>query len=607
MARSRAIAGRALARIDRLLIGQPPLRTGSILLLLIAATLVAAHLPAAFPLTVVTGAAVAAVSGLWTGPTARAMWCLAAAGATAPLAAPSASAGASVLAAMVLLWLLAAAIGRLGVLMTEVQQSAVRRFGERDELDRQSRAQRERLAGHVEYLTHHDLLTGLVNRSALQAHIHQLAASQVPTGLLLISGAGFTLANETLGPVVGDELLAALARRLTSRSRDSDLVGRVGGDEFAVVLPGLTAEHVPQVTKRLLSAFTDPFTVGAHVVPLHARAGIALDDGSFLGGAPELLRQAGQAARRAAVDGPANVFNAQTTAQAQAAHELESDLIRGLEREEFFLLYQPLVSTLTGAIESVEALVRWQHPDRGLVPPDQFIGAAERSGHIVPLGLSVLRMAVQQLRQWSAAGAPYLTVAVNVSARQLVEVDFVEQVRRVLWGSGVDPGRIVLELTESLLVEDGDAAIAVLWQLRALGVRLAIDDFGTGYSSLARLGELPIDEMKIDKSFIDRLGAPQNETTALVTAAIAMGHGLRLTVVAEGIETPAQAAQLQALGCDLLQGYLLGRPQKPEDITPQLHARLLPELGIIPAPRPAGATDAAGVMYVPSLMPYGAN
>ncbi len=271
---------------------------------------------------------------------------------------------------------------------------------------------------------------------------------------------------------------------------------------------------------------------------------------------------------------------------------LEADLHRALENDELFLLYQPLVSTATGRIESVEALVRWQHPERGLVPPDAFIAAAERSGQILDIGMRVLEMAVRQLRLWAAAGSA-LSVAVNVSARQLLEPGFVDAVRTVVWSSGINPQQVMLELTESLLVEDGDAAIAALWQLRGLGVRLAIDDFGTGYSSLARLGELPIDEMKIDKSFVDRLGAPANDSTALVTAAVAMGHGLGLTVVAEGVETPAQAAQLGALSCDLLQGYLLGRPQAAADLGPQFGRRLLADPTLIPAPRlesPAAVT-----------------
>jgi EAL domain-containing protein (putative c-di-GMP-specific phosphodiesterase class I) len=280
--------------------------------------------------------------------------------------------------------------------------------------------------------------------------------------------------------------------------------------------------------------------------------------------------------------------------------ELEADLARGLETGEFFLLYQPLVCSRTGRMLSVEALVRWQHPTRGLVPPDAFIGLAERTGLIVPLGLQVLRMALAQLRAWSTI-APGLSIAVNVSARQLIEPDFVEQVRQILWSSAVDPRNVILELTESMIMEDADAAVAALWQLRGLGVGLALDDFGTGYSSLARLGDQPLDELKIDKSFVDRLGAAAGDSTALVTAAVAMGHGLGLKVVAEGVETTEQAAMLSSVGCDLLQGYLLGRPQQPEVLVPQFGQQLLPAASALPQPRVSEPHPAA--MVVPRLMP----
>jgi EAL domain-containing protein (putative c-di-GMP-specific phosphodiesterase class I) len=194
-----------------------------------------------------------------------------------------------------------------------------------------------------------------------------------------------------------------------------------------------------------------------------------------------------------------------------------------------------------------------------------------------------------------------MTVAVNVSARQLVEPDFVEQVRQILWSSGVDPHNVILELTESMIMEDAEAAIAVLWRLRALGVRLALDDFGTGYSSLARLGDLPLDELKIDKSFVDRLGAASGDSTALVTAAVAMGHGLGLSVVAEGVETFDQAAVLTSVDCDLLQGYLLGRPQRAEDLVPQFGEPLLPSASALPQPRLGSA--AVTEVAVPRLMP----
>jgi predicted signal transduction protein with EAL and GGDEF domain len=416
----------------------------------------------------------------------------------------------------------------------------------------------------------------------------------------VISAAGFSSVNDALGADAGDELLAALAVRLGSRARDSDVVARLGGDEFALLLPGLTAENADLVARRFWQVLADPFTVGPHLIPLQARCGLALDDGTFPHGAGDLVRRACAAARAGRVGAAPTIAGASTSAEIQAAVRLEADLHLALERDELFLLFQPLVSTVTGRIESVEALVRWQHPERGLVPPDAFIGAAESTGQIVAVGIRVLEMALEQLRAWNGTAAGTLTIAVNVSARQLAEETFVEQVQSMVWAAGVDPHRLVLELTESLLVEDSEQAISALWRLRGLGFRIALDDFGTGYSSLARLGELPLDELKIDKSFVDRLGVAPADSTALVTAAIAMGRGLGLTVVSEGVESAAQAAQLSSLGCDLLQGYLLGRPQPGDAVLAQMGQRLLASPSSFPMPR-----DEPVMAAVPGLMPDG--
>ncbi|MCW2570698.1 MAG: signaling protein [Frankiales bacterium] len=579
--------------------GQPPAGSGRILLLVLVADAILAHVPGFLPAAVASSTALVLLAGLWASSLAGYAWVLLGAIAMLPVP-PTAAAGVVTVAAAAINVGVLRLVRSLVGLIHQAQTSVLRQYGERDQLARESRVQREELAGQVEYLASHDQLTDVLNRSALTRHLTELAGSGTPTGVLVVAAAGFTTINDELGPDVGDEMLAALARRLRGRARESDLVARLGGDEFAVVLPGLTGEHARLVADRLAEVLTDPFTVGPHVVSLHARCGLALDDGSFAKGGVELLRQASSAASSAKPDTAPAIFSASSRASVQESRALEADLHRALENDEFFLLYQPLISVETGRIESVEALVRWQHPQRGLVPPDAFIGAAERSGQIVPLGLRVLEMALAQLREWSSGTAPSLTVAVNVSARQLVEPDFVAHVQAVLWSAGVDPRQVRLELTESMLVEDGEAAIAALWQLRRLGVRLAIDDFGTGYSSLARIGELPIDEMKIDKSFVDRLGVAPHDSTALVTAAIAMGHGLGLEVVAEGVETQMQATQLAALGCDLLQGYLLGRPQAPDAVTPQLGRRLLADQSQIPAPRPE---PAANQPFVPQVVP----
>jgi diguanylate cyclase (GGDEF)-like protein len=413
----------------------------------------------------------------------------------------------------------------------------------------------------------------------------------------VISLTGFQQVNDRFGADGGDEVLLSVGRRLTGAARGSDLVARLGGDEFAVLLPGLNEAEAASVGSRLLAVLDDPFVVAEQAVLLRARGGRAFGDQT--GSGRDVLRCAETAARGATAGGPVRVFTHGSQEDDQRRIALEVDLHRALAADEMHLVYQPLVSARTGRIVSLEALVRWHHPERGTVPPDEFIGLAERTGLIVPLGLRVLQLACAQLRRWSEGGAPHITVAVNVSARQLLEPAFVEQVRTVLWGSGVDPHAIVLELTESLLVEDSEAAVAVLCQLRTLGVKLALDDFGTGYSSLGRLGELPIDELKIDKSFTDRLGASQLDSATLVTAAVAMGHGLGLTVVTEGVETHAQAAFLAGAGCDLLQGYLLSKPLPAEALGPLLHAVLLPAAAAIPAPR----GEEAVAMHVPGPLP----
>ncbi len=577
---------------ERLVGGPPPRGAPLLLVVLLGLEAAAVRQPGFLPAAVAAGTALTVLAALWVSGRGAYAWVVVGALVLLPL--PFSPGGAAVTVAAATLSVGGARLIRsVAGFLTAAQTTALRQYGERDELARQTRAQREQLVGQVQYWSSHDPLTEVLNRGALTRHLHDLAASGTPTGVLILSAASFAVVNEELGTDVGDELLGALAKRLRARARDTDLIARLGGDEFAVVLSGVTAEHAGPVAGRLLQVLTDPFTLGSHLVPLHARCGLALDDGSFVQGAGELLRQASTAARSAKVGGALNVFSASTKAEAQLSLALEADLHRALASDELFLLYQPLVSTRTGLIESVEALVRWQHPERGLVPPDAFIAAAERSGQILEIGLRVLELALIQLRAWGSGPAPTLSVAVNVSARQLVEPGFVEQVRSLVWGSGVDPQRVMLELTESMLVEDSEAAIATLWQLRGLGLRLAIDDFGTGYSSLARLGELPIDEMKIDKSFVDRLGDAPHDSTALVTAAVAMGHGLGLMVVAEGVEWPAQAAQLSALGCDLLQGYLLGRPQSAKDLTPQLGQRLLAESTALPGPRLSGSVSTA--------------
>ena len=584
----------------RLAASRGPAHAYRLIGLLVLVVGIAGHVPAAAPLAIGLAVCTTVLCALWLHGTVAvaALVCLGVISLPWPLS--PATAGLTA-AGAVLLTLAGRTVASLGTLMLSAQETALRQVSAREELARRTQAEREQLSTRLEEASTLDPLTGLMHRVALLQRLDLILTAGTPVGVLVLSLVRFAEINETYGADVGDELLAAVAERLRRSARDTDVVGRVGGDEFAILLTGLTWESAAQVAERLPHLLNDPFTVGPNVIQLTARAGLAIQEEPNPGLlSVELMRHATATARGTGPGGAAQVYDPNAQAAAAEQTELEADMARGLQNGDFFLLYQPLVCTRTGRMLSVEALVRWQHPTRGLIPPDAFIGLAERTGLIVPLGLQVLQMALAQVRAWTTL-APGMTVAVNVSARQLVEPDFVEQVRQILWSSGVDPHNVILELTESMIMEDADAAIAVLWRLRALGVRLALDDFGTGYSSLARLGDLPLDELKIDKSFVDRLGAASGDSTALVTAAVAMGHGLGLSVVAEGVETFDQASVLTSVDCDLLQGYLLGRPQRAQDLVPQFGEPLLPSASALPQPRLAGPTVTE--IAVPRLMP----
>jgi diguanylate cyclase (GGDEF)-like protein len=575
----------------------PPARVARVLLALLLAGTAAAALLLPPPLAVAPAILLAALAGVWCERLGRLVLPLLGGAALAPGTAGRDLAVGAVLAAVLVgqAWLVA----RCSAAASASRSHALRAVSERADDVRAAQQSQQELVGQLHYWSTHDALTGLLNRSAFLRLVDAALATGQPTGVLVVSVAGFTGVNEQLGDRFGDAALTELARRLVATARGGDIVARLGGDSFGVLLSGMVERDAPAVAKRLVDPLAQPLEHEGGPVGLRVRSGVAAHAGGAEAHetARSLVRAAEAASRRCTAGQPTVVVGSAHPVPHQQENGLtEADLARGLEADELFLLYQPLVSGTTGLMQGVEALVRWRHPVHGLVPPDKFIGLAERTGLIVPLGLKVLELAVAQLRAWTLQ-APALTIAVNVSARQLVEPGFVEDVRRVLWSSGVDPTRVVLELTESLLVDDSEAAVAVLWQLRGLGLRLALDDFGTGYSSLARLGDLPLDEMKIDKSFVDRLGALPRDSATLVTAAVAMGQGLGLEVVAEGVETAAQAAFLREVGCDLLQGYLLGKPQPADDIATQFNHLMLPKPGSIPAPRPQER------VFVPQVQP----
>jgi diguanylate cyclase (GGDEF)-like protein/PAS domain S-box-containing protein len=434
----------------------------------------------------------------------------------------------------------------------------------------------------------HDSLTGLANRALFADRLdHALARTRrfrQPLAVLFIDIDDFKTVNDSLGHGEGDQLLIAVAERLVGAVRSGDTIARMGGDEFAVLIEDPAEADAPiAVAQRLLAALEAPFEHGAKEIFVHASVGVAASTSSGQT-ADDLLRDADVSMYTAKSNGKnrVEVFVPSMHEAALARLALKGDLERALERGEFAIVYQPIVNLATRRVAGVEALLRWNHPRRGVVGPMEFIPVAEETGLIVPLGRWVLEQAARQATAWDASSG-HLTVSVNVSARQIQEPAFVQEVAAILATTGLLPGRLTLELTESVLMQDVDATATTLNALKALGVRLAIDDFGTGYSSLSYLGRFPIDELKIDRSFVAAMNTGPDES-ALVRSIVKLGETLHLETVAEGIEQADQLAELRALGAGLGQGFLFAKPLSPEDLSLFLaqdaeRARAIIELG----------------------------
>ncbi|MCK2125179.1 EAL domain-containing protein [Thauera aromatica] len=414
----------------------------------------------------------------------------------------------------------------------------------------------------LSHLANHDPLTGLPNRNLLHDRLAH-AITRRGEGLnavLFLDLDRFKLINDSYGHDVGDELLRAVAARLQHCLRAEDTVARLGGDEFVVLLEDLpSVDAAAAIAGKIASHLSVPVTVGERELPLAASVGIALHprDGSD----PQtLLKHADTAMYRAKEAGRGGFcfFAADMNAQALQRLTLENDLRRALENGELEVFYQAQVALDDGRLTGAEALVRWRHPVKGLVPPAAFIPVAEETGLIVSLGEQVLRAACRQLATWQRQGLPRLTVAVNLSPRQFRQPDLVDRVAAILAETGADPDWLELEITESAAMQHAEETIGALRRLREMGVSLAIDDFGTGYSSLSYLKRFPIDKLKIDRSFVQ--GVPGNgDDAAIVQAIIAMARSLGLALLAEGVESAAQHDFLQAQGCALAQGWLFGR------------------------------------------------
>ena len=426
--------------------------------------------------------------------------------------------------------------------------------------------ERKKLLARLEHQAFHDPLTNLANRSLVRDRLaHAVArrpSARRDVAVLVFDVDDFKAVNDTLGPDVGDQVLTEVARRILPCVRPADTVGRLGGDEFAIVVEDVEgpAEAVAAAA-RVAAALRDPLRLGGREIGLSATTGIALS-GAGAASADELLRNADLALYMAKERGKGScaVFEEAMHATLLDSFELGLDLRRAVARRELVLHFQPVVDLASGRVVGAEALVRWPHPDRGLLLPARFIGLAEKTGLIGALGAWVLDAACREAAAWTDEGA---YAAVNVSAVQLLEAGFVGQVRDALAGAGLPARRLVLEITETTLLADRAAVAERLASLRDLGVRIAIDDFGTGYSSLGQLRDLPFDILKIDRSFVEAMG---KERSGFVQLIVQLCAQMSLDTVAEGVETEEQLRGLLALGCARGQGYLLGRPMPPEDI-----------------------------------------
>jgi len=418
----------------------------------------------------------------------------------------------------------------------------------------------------LRYRVLHDSLTGLPNRlsfvDALGESLGKAAVSGSPVGILFLDLDHFKLINDSLGHHAGDALLRAVAPRLRAHLRPGDVVARFGGDEFGILIDRLADEgEAVAIADRVAAAFTQPFSIDGVDHFVSASIGVAVSRASEerAVNAELLIRDADAAMYRAKEGGRARVvlFDAEMRAGAVRRLEVERELRHALDRDELALFYQPVVNLRSGEITGLEALVRWRHPERGTLDPAEFVSIAEDSGLIEPIGRWVQERACRQALEWHQLrpdSRPF-DVAVNLSARQVAHRDLPATVQEILARTGLDPVHLRLEITESVLVEESTTAISSLEALNELGVRLVLDDFGTGYSSLAYLNRFPFHALKIDRSFVDALGIEQ-EATAIVEAVIGMARALSLEVIAEGVESKVQLAELQRLGCDYAQGHL---------------------------------------------------
>lgn len=423
-------------------------------------------------------------------------------------------------------------------------------------------------------MAYRDPLTGLANRlrlvETLKKQIPTLAQGQ-KLALFFLDLDGFKDINDTLGHPVGDELLAMVGERLEGILGSKGMTVRFGGDEFAILAPISQNEEISRIAERIIETVRQPVTAGEHLLHVGVTLGVSLapEHGSE---PEELLRRADIALYKAKAEGRGShrIFDPADETVLQNRRAIERDVERAMWHDEFFTLYQPLFSADGERLESVETLVRWQHPERGLVPPSDFIHVAEKSGLIVKLDEWVLRKACEHALQW-----PDISVAVNMSPSNFRQCNLAERVKRVVEETGFDPRRLEIEITEGMLLNANEDVLFDLQELREFGIRFAIDDFGTGYSSLGYLGSFPVDKIKIDQSFVQNLGV-REDAAAIVECVARLGRALGLVVTAEGVETAAQHRFVRAAGCQQIQGYYLSKPLRPAEIK-KLAQKPMPE------------------------------
>jgi diguanylate cyclase (GGDEF)-like protein len=454
--------------------------------------------------------------------------------------------------------------------MNAVPESEIDRWRRKYERERKARLEAEAIAERFTRDALHDPLTGLANRSLFLDRLqHALASTgrhRAPLATIVLDLDGFKEINDSYGHAVGDELLCAVANRLTETVRSIDTVARLGGDEFAIVIEDIQEDEKEIVIERIKRAIAAPFLIQGQPRQVGGSIGIALSRGN-VDGPNDMLRRADMAMYAAKREGRTGhaVFETGMHTAMLFRLEMKTDLQRALAEREFALHYQPVVELPGGRIRAMEALVRWNRPGGGLVPPGEFIALAEETGMIVPLGWWVLEESCRQLAAWRAQTLQHglLSLHVNLSARQLHDPYAAARVQDALLASGLPADSLVLELTESSVMRDVEASLVAMQKLTSLGVAMGIDDFGTGYSSLSYLQKLPVSVLKIDKSFVDQV-AKGKQGAALVRAIIGVGQALELKVVAEGVEDVGQVGRLQALNCRLAQGYYFSRPLDSE-------------------------------------------